>query len=296
MMTKLENQSKFTLNCLKILINDLRHMQHDFAFNLQNADFMQNHLIIVCEKMSACRFVCYKPNVTLAGQITNLQTFISTYEKTHLNHQIEIYQTENYFTDRRFHGRQFASRLRSRYLNRSSDRFSRNDRDSDRSFIPYDRDRGRKKRCFICDKKGCWSTNHTREERDAARTRLKKRFIKHDRFDDRFDQRVVQYMTEYIADYEGYDPDADLIDEMGVYTMNFILSALKPFHPSAFIKSEFDNFSINYYHDDVVIGPETRLTVGSGRVLTLKTRPNPRMQGLGLDSILGFKALNPIQF
>ena len=187
MIIKSENQGKFTLNCLEIFINDLRHMQHDFAFNLQNENFMQNHLIIICEEMSACRFACYKSNATLTGQIIDLQIFISTYEKIHLNHQIEIYQTKNYFIDRRFHDRFFAARSRPRYLDRSSDRFSRNDRDSDRSFIPYDRDRGRKKRCFICDKKGCWSTNHTREERDAARTRLKKRFIKHDRFDDRFD-------------------------------------------------------------------------------------------------------------
>ena len=151
MMTKFENQNKFTLNCLKILINDLRHMQHGLAFNLQNEDFMQNHLIITCEKMSACRFACYKSNVTLVDQISDLQTSISTYEKIHLNHQIEIYQTENYFTDRRFHEKQSATR--SRFLNRSLNRFFRNDRDSDRFLIPYDRER--KKRCFVYDKKGC---------------------------------------------------------------------------------------------------------------------------------------------
>ena len=250
-MTK--NQDKFTLNCLKILINDLRHMQHDLAFNLQNEDFMQNHLIMTCENVSACRFACYKPNATLADQITNLQTFISTYEKTHPNHQIEAYQTKNYFTDRRFHGRQSAARPRSRYLDRPPDRFFRNDRDSDRSLIPYDR--RRKKRCFICDKKGCWSINHIKEEKDAARTRLKERFIKHDRFDDRFDQRVAQYMTEYIADYENYDPDVeDLIDDMNAYTMNLTLSAPKSSHPSAPAKP--DNPATNYYHDDVVTGPE----------------------------------------
>ena len=248
-MTKPENQGKSTLDCLEILINDLRHMQHGLAPNLQNEDFMQNHLIIACEEVPACRFACYKPNATLAGQISDLQTSISTYEKTHPNHQIGAYQTENYFTDRRFHGRQSVARPRS--LNRPPDRSSR-DQDSDRSLIPYDRKR--KKRCFVCDKEGCWSTNHTREERDAARARLKERFIKHDRFDDRFDQRIAQYMTEYIADYEGYDPDAGLVDEMGAYTMNLTLSAPKPSHPSAPTKP--DNPAINYYHDDVVTGPE----------------------------------------
>ena len=249
MMTKFENQGKSTLNCLEILINDLRHMQHGLALNLQNEDFMQNHLIIACEDVPACRFACYKPNPTLTGQITDLQTSISTYEKTHPNHQIGAYQAENYFTDRRFHGRQPAAR--PRFLDRPPDR-SPPDRDSDRSLIPYDRGR-RKKRCFICDKEGCWSTNHTREERDAARARLRERYIKRDRFDD--DQRIAQYMTEYIADYEGYDPDVeDLIDDMNAYTMNFTLSAPKPSHSSAPTKP--DNPAINYYHDDVVTDPE----------------------------------------
>ena len=148
MMIKSENQGKSTMNCLKILINDLRHMQHGLAFNLQNEDFMQNHLIIACENVSACRFACYKPSPTLIGQIIDLQTSISTYEKTHLNHQIGAYQTKNYFTDRRFHGRQPAARSRPRYLDRPPNH-------SDRSFIPYDHDRGKKKRCFICDKEGC---------------------------------------------------------------------------------------------------------------------------------------------
>ena len=158
MMIKLENQNKFTLNCLEILINDLRHMQHDLASNLQNEDFMQNHLFIICEKVPACRFACYKSNVTLIDQISDLQTFISTYEKIHSNH-LEIY-----FIDRRFHDRQSATRSRSRFLNRPFDRFS-HDRDSDRSFISYDRDRRRKKRCFVCDKKRCWFTNHTKKKK-----------------------------------------------------------------------------------------------------------------------------------
>ena len=64
-------------------------------------------------------------------------------------------------------------------------------------------------------------------------------------------------MIEYIVNYEGYDPDVeDLVDDMNAYTMNFTLLAFKSFHPSAFIKSEFDNLSTNYYYDDVVTGPE----------------------------------------
>ena len=85
---------------------------------------------------------------------------------------------------------------------------------------------------------------------------MKKRYIKRDRFDD--DQRITQYMIDYIVDYKGYDPNVDLIDEMKAYAMNLTVSTFKPsrFHSSAFIKSEFDNSSINYYHDDVVTDPK----------------------------------------
>ena len=88
---------------------------------------------------------------------------------------------------------------------------------------------------------------------------MKKRYIKRDRFDDD-DQRIFQYITDYIVDYEGYDPDFEnLVDEMKIYAMNFTISASKPSrsHSSAPIKPEFDNLSINYYHDDVVTDPET---------------------------------------
>ena len=59
-MTRTGNEDKSTLNCFKILIKDLRDMQHDLDLNFQNEQFMQTQLIIACEKMSACRFACYK--------------------------------------------------------------------------------------------------------------------------------------------------------------------------------------------------------------------------------------------
>ena len=34
------NEGKFTLDCFKILIKDLRDMQHDLDFNFQNEQFM----------------------------------------------------------------------------------------------------------------------------------------------------------------------------------------------------------------------------------------------------------------
>ena len=139
-MKKSENEKKSTLNCLKIFINNLRHLQHDLDFQFQIELFMQNHLIIVCQKMFACRFACYKFNVTLTGQITDLKNSIISYEKTH-----SIYATDTYFIDRR-HGRPLSSKSRQRYLDRPSD-------DSNRSFIPYRPPANREKKGFKLDSK-----------------------------------------------------------------------------------------------------------------------------------------------
>ena len=83
--------------------------------------------------------------------------------------------------------------------------------------------------------KKCWSTNHTREKRDITWTRLKKHYIKRDRFDD--NQRITQYMIDYIVDYESYNPDVEnLIDDINVYTINFTLSTFKFFHSEDWLR------------------------------------------------------------
>ena len=50
-----------------------------------------------------------------------------------------------------------------------------------------------RKRCFICQKEGCWSTKHTPEERQRSRTR----------FEQRFDKRIDQYIEEYESHEDG---------------------------------------------------------------------------------------------
>jgi hypothetical protein len=57
----------------------------------------------------------------------------------------------------------------------------------------------------VCEKEGCWSSNHSKEEREES----------HRKFKARFTQRFDKYTRQYIADYEGTDDtdDLDLIDE-----------------------------------------------------------------------------------
>ena len=95
-MAKQKNDGKSMIDCLNILINELRHLQHDFNPKLQNELFMQNHFIIVCENVAACRLACYKHNFTLVDQIADLHISITSYEK------FRSFETENFFTDKRY--------------------------------------------------------------------------------------------------------------------------------------------------------------------------------------------------
>ena len=85
------------IDCLNILINELRHLQHDLNPELQNELFMQNYFIIVCKNVTACRLTCYKHSPTLIDQIVDLHISIISYEKSHRSSE-----TENFFIDRRY--------------------------------------------------------------------------------------------------------------------------------------------------------------------------------------------------
>jgi hypothetical protein len=77
-----------------------------------------------------------------------------------------------YFTDRQYYRRpQQPSRTRQ-YT------------PSNRSYRPPQKT----KKCFVCHKEGCWSSNHTQEERDKSRKK--------------FENRINQYIVEYEGDEE----------------------------------------------------------------------------------------------
>ena len=163
--------------CFQILIKQLRHLQHDLNGEFRFDKFIHNKLIIACQKISAYQYACFKSSDNLAGLINDLQSFIIIFSKSHL-HQIENYQSDvAYYIDRRYRNNYFRKRS-SNDSNQSRISYDREKNNFDRTIVSYNSkqyDR-KKKRCFICNKADCWSTNHTWEKRNASKTRLKKRF------------------------------------------------------------------------------------------------------------------------
>ena len=77
-----KNPEKSTLECLQLLINDLRHLQHGLENNLKTDDFLHNKIITACITHEAYRFACCKPATTVTGLISELRTSITAYEAT----------------------------------------------------------------------------------------------------------------------------------------------------------------------------------------------------------------------
>jgi hypothetical protein len=178
------SEGKTTEESLQLLIKELRHIQHGLDWEFRTENSFHNKLIIACQEVPACKFACYKPSPTVAGLINDLRSSIVTYEKG-------VKPTQAFFTDRRFHNsRSYNPRPEQRSNNR---------------FTPIAAgNRYRKKGCLVCNKEGCWSSNHTPEERERAKTRYKERVSK----------RVDQYITEW--DEREPNLDTELEEDMEV--------------------------------------------------------------------------------
>jgi hypothetical protein len=95
-----ENQGKGknTQECLQLLIQELRHLQHGLDKELQNDKFIHNKLIDACQEVPACTYACFKPADNLAGLISDLRSSIITYEKANRS------DMSTFFTDRKYRG------------------------------------------------------------------------------------------------------------------------------------------------------------------------------------------------
>lgn len=194
-MSKVENEGKSIEECLQLLIKDLRHLQHGLDPELRTDKFIHHKLVDACQEISACQYACFNPSNTLAGLINDLRSSIVTFQKAN--------PSETFFTDRR-------------YLKYPDNRkFSENWRFHPR--LSYNRDTA-KKRCFVCHKEACWSSRHTRDERDESKKGFKERFM--ERFNWRFDKRAAQYIADYEEGVES-GSDSNLDDEIEALMIDF---------------------------------------------------------------------------
>ena len=173
----IKSEGKSTEDCLQLLLNNLRHLQHGLDANLRNDDFLHNKLIVACQDVAACQAAYSNPPATLTGLMNSLRSSIITYEKIKgIGQPANVFlqpteQSANvFFTDRRYH------RSTSR-PNSSNNRYGNNART-----------------CFVCKKGDYQSTRHTKEERDEAREGFKRRvhqYLADNNIDDNFNKDIT---------------------------------------------------------------------------------------------------------
>lgn len=184
---------------LQLLIKELRHLQHGLDFEFRTDKFIHNKLINACQDVSACQYACFKPSDSLAGLLNDLHSSIITHQKAH--------PTEVFFTNRRYHKFDNSRHTQSQPT---------------RSYGGggFCGGGGRNKKCFVCQKKGCWSTKHTKDEQQASVKWYK----------ERIGQQFKKGAARYISNFEGVESgdnendenenEDDLIDQMEALIIN----------------------------------------------------------------------------
>ncbi|KHJ31984.1 hypothetical protein EV44_g3858 [Erysiphe necator] len=185
-----KNPEKDVELCLQLLIEDLRTTQMALQSNFRDDTSFQNKLMTACQAHPACSIACSIPASSSVALINNLRSSISTYLAVENDkNQFQINNTignlvdnsdknEQYFIDR-----QYYSDLSNR----------RNKSSNSRQRTPV-------KRCFICQKSGCWSSRHSAIERyNKNFKRVAER---------RYDQFLVEF--EGKSDYDDDNNDTEI--------------------------------------------------------------------------------------
>ena len=191
---KSKNPDKSTGECFDLLLSKLRTLRYGLSQELQSDAFMLNKLVLACRSLPDCQIACSAPADTLNSMINALKSSIKAYEFSHS----QTNTSHTYMTDRRFRS------------NSDNNRYPR------QNYRPPDRgnrsrfNHNRKKRCFVCDKEDCWSTNHTESERQEAKDRFKEKYKS--RFNNNFGRHFQKSFRQYVMEYKGEDDNTDDID------------------------------------------------------------------------------------
>lgn len=163
-----ENSGKKATECLDILIARLEDIQSGLTKDYQKEVFLKNKLLNAVKDINACKLAYYKPAEDLEGVIADLHSSLAAVP------QAVTPVLDANFVDRKFRG----------------DRRGR----SSGSGVNA-------RTCFVCKRKGCWSTNHTNEERLAALRKSKS-----------FRQFLTIVFND--NDEDDCDPETELTDQL----------------------------------------------------------------------------------
>jgi hypothetical protein len=242
------NEDKSVEECLQLLIKQLRHLQHDLNSKLRSEEFIHNKLINASQNVFVCQHACFKLSDSPIDLINDLRSSIVIYQKTNSSNLIETFET--FFIDRRYHKN---CSLRTDNISSRINNFQLR--------IIQNRRYSTKKKCFVCQKEECWSTKHSKDERETPKQKFKNRFF----------IRIDHYISEYertnssSSHSEEDDYDTDLIDEMKTLIVNLSALSLLSLLSNSNNFSNVETFIISF---DLVQNAEMMITNLANRSLS----------------------------
>ena len=192
------NPDKDLSQCLEVVVDKLQKVHKGLSSNY-HADYnLAEQLVNACQGVEACALVLMKPVTTFESVASDLRSAIGIYmrckQEVPRQHNTEPEQENGqYWVDRRYTGgrdRQGRGGFRGGFTGDHSSRGR------------YERGRGggndgnNTKKCFVCGKRGCWSTKHPISERKPRQNQWRRYMQEHERQDD---------FATFLIDYEGVD-------------------------------------------------------------------------------------------
>lgn len=164
--------SKSASSCLELLIEKLSDIQSSLPIEYRNETILKNKLLNAVKDVKDCQLAYHKPADTVQGVISDLHASLATLKTR--GTEATAFEPSANFVDRRL--------VRNKPSKPPSTSSS--------------------KKCFVCGRPGCWSTNHSPKER--LRSYRKNKSIR---------QFIASFENESSSDEDKEDV-ADAIDDI----------------------------------------------------------------------------------
>jgi len=183
------NRGKTIMECLELLFIHLRLVQQGLSPEYHTENALRDRIINACVGVPECKPALFRTASTLEGVCSDLRSTVGTEIRSREaaaylqdQEQTEAYEYDQYWVDRTYEGqvKRFPSRTNqnprwqqgnsntpARQYQRLGNTLTRQYQGNGKQPVNPNYDRTNKK-CYVCQKQGCWSTKHTEAERKAS--------------------------------------------------------------------------------------------------------------------------------
>jgi hypothetical protein len=204
------NSNLYLTECLQKLCVALDDVQKELNSDYHDSNQMRKILIRACKNHSTLLIELHNSSSNFSNLINFLYINIVNYESINKKNNTYFQSIDiidcDFTHDHNFIDRQYRREFES--SNRDNRKFFTNSRSRERFSILAS------KKCFVCDKFNCWSTNHTENERDEIKKRFANRNLKW-KSCSKFECRLKQFITEF-EDNQDEDFIAQFFEKLNI--------------------------------------------------------------------------------